>query len=129
MRNSDKLFADVMSAIKAHNLWTIAEVPCFVGISRPTIYNHFPSGSERLAAIQAALDENRMKSRVSLRAAMFKKKDPSCLIALYKMIATPDERKALASHFIETSTDKLKPIEVHVIDPKKEEKQEKKEKK
>jgi hypothetical protein len=58
---------------------------------------------------------------------MFKKKDPSCLIALYKMVATPDERKALASHFLETSTDKLKPLEIHVIDPKKEkEKDEKK---
>ena len=119
MRDTDKLFADVMAAIKAHNIWTISEVPCFVGVSRPTLYNHFPVGSERLDAIQAALDENKMKSRVSLRNAMFKKKDPSCLIALYKMVATPDERKALASHFLETSTDKLKPLEIHVIDPKK----------
>lgn len=128
MRNSDKLFADVMAAIKSHNIWTISEVPCFVGISKKTLYNHFATGSERMDAIQAALDENKMKSRVSLRAAMFKKKDPSCLIALYKMIATPDERKALASHFIETSTDKLKPLEVHVIDPKKATKKEPKKK-
>ena len=122
MRDTDKLFADVMAAIKTHNIWTISEVPCFVGISKKTLYNHYPVGSERLDAIQAALDDNKMKSRVSLRNAMFKKKDPSCLIALYKMVATPDERKALASHFLETSTDKLKPLEVHVIDPKKESK-------
>jgi hypothetical protein len=127
MRDSDKLFADVMAAIKSNNIWTISEVPCFVGVTKKTLYNHYPVGSERMAAIQAALDENKMKSRVSLRDAMFKKGDSSCLIALYKIIATPDERKALASHFLETSTDKLKPLEIHVIDPKKEkEKDEKK---
>jgi hypothetical protein len=69
-----------------------------------------------------------MKSRVSLRNEMFKKKDSSCLIALYKMIATPDERKALASHFLETSTDKFKPLEIRVIDPKKEKEKAKEEK-
>ena len=129
MKDPDKLFADVMEAVKIHNIWNISEIPNFVGISRPTLYNHFPLGSERMSAINEALENNKMKSRVSLRAAMFKKKDPSCLIALYKMIATPDERKALASHFIETSTDKLKPLEIHVIDPKKDGKEEKKEKK
>ena len=129
MKDPDKLFADVMEAIKTHNVWTLSEVPNFVGVTRNTIYNHFPVGSERMTAINEAIEANRMKSRVSLRAAMFKKKDPSCLIALYKMIATPDERKALAAHFIETSTDKLKPLEIHVIDPKKKEKKEKKEKK
>lgn len=129
MRDSDKLFADVMEAIKSNNIWTISEIPSFVGVSKPTLYNHFPAGSERWDAIQEALDDNKMKSRVSLRAAMFKKKDPSCLIALYKMVATPDERKALASHFLETSTDKLKPLEIRVIDPKKETEKEKEPKK
>lgn len=123
MKDPDKLFADVMAAIKTHNIWTLNEVPCFVGVSRQTLYNLFPVDSERMNEIKAALDDNMMKSRVSLRNAMFKKKDPSCLIALYKMVATPDERKALASHFLETSTDKLKPLEIHVIDPKKEKKE------
>lgn len=126
MKDPDKLFAEVLEAIKTHNIWTVSEVPSFVGVSQKTLYNLFPVDSERMDEIKAALEKNRQKSRVSLRAAMFKKKDPSCLIALYKMIATPDERKALASHFIETSTDKLKPLEIHVIDPKKVKKEPKK---
>lgn len=127
MKDPDKLFADVIKAIHEHDdIWTIGEVVNYVDVCRNTLYLHFPVGSERMNAINEAIETNRMKNRNSVRKAMLEKKDPSCLIALYKILATPDERKALASHFIETSTDKLKPLEVHVIDPKKEKKEPKK---
>lgn len=129
MKDPDKLFTEVMAAIKAHDdVWTIGEVQNYVCISTKSLYNIFPVGSERRNEIDEAIEANKMKSRKSVRKAMLEKKDPSCLIALYKILATPDERKALASHFLETSTDKLKPLEIHVIDPKKA-KDEKKEKK
>lgn len=76
MRDSDKLFADVMEAIKSNNIWTISEIPSFVGVSKPTLYNHFPAGSERWDAIQEALDDNKMKSRVSLRGRHVQEERP-----------------------------------------------------
>lgn len=130
MKDTAKLFSDVMTAIQAHDdVWTFEEIQNYVCVTTRTLYNHFPVGSERRNEINEAIETNRMKSRKSVRKEMLEKKDPSCLIALYKILATPDERKALASHFIETSTDKLKPLEIHVIDPKKEGNKEKKQKK
>lgn len=130
MKNPDKLFSEVMAAITSHDdIWTLEEVQNYVCITTRSLYNIFPVGSERKDEIDEAIKANRMKSRKSVRKAMLEKKDPSCLIALYKILATPDERKALASHFLETSTDKLKPLEIHVIDPKKAKDEKKEDKK
>jgi len=66
-----------------------------LGISATTFYKKFPKESQDFQDIKDALEVNRIDTKASILDLMIDSGKPACLIAAYRLLATPEERKAL----------------------------------
>lgn len=73
-------------------------------ISKPTFYDYFKVGSNEFNAIKKNLENNIITRKQELREKMFLSSSAADTIALYKLIANDDERKALSTNWTETET-------------------------
>jgi len=110
---TSELYEKAIEAIDQNNLFFISDVIAYLGISSETYYNHFPLESKESNAIKEKLNKNAMRTKVSIRSKLHQSKSPAGLLALYKLLATNDERKALAMEYREHSGEvKLPKLEV-----------------
>jgi hypothetical protein len=73
-------------------------------ISKPTFYDYFKVSSNEFNAIKKNLENNIISRKQELREKMFNSNSAADTIALYKLIANDDERKALSTNWTETET-------------------------
>ena len=100
-------------SIKKHNLYFIEDVVSFLPCSRSTFYEHFPKGSKSAVELIELLESNRVNTKQEIRNKLLQSSKSSELLAVYKMIATDEERKALSSQYVEsTNTNKEVSIEM-----------------
>lgn len=110
---TSELYEKAIEAIDQNNLFFISDVIAYLGISSETYYNHFPLESKESNAIKEKLNKNAMRTKVSIRSKLHQSKSPAGLLALYKLLATNDERKALAMEYREHSGEvKLPKLEI-----------------
>ena len=93
---TEELYKKALEAIEANNLFFLADVYGYLGISHDTYYNHFPIDSEQSEYIKEKIEANKIKTKVSIRSKLHKSTAPAALISLYKLISTDEERKALS---------------------------------
>lgn len=74
--------------IKDSGLLFHKEVFLMLGIGHQTYHNHKLNKDQE---IQQALNDNRVLTKVGLRNKMFNSEHPTSWIALYKLLADPDE--------------------------------------
>lgn len=91
----NKIFKQAQDVIKEHNLFFIDDIVAWLPISKPTFYEFFPLESNELNELKKMLEDNKVRMKTSIRAKLYKGKGTD-LIALYKMICTDEERKAIA---------------------------------
>lgn len=91
----NKIFKQAQDVIKEHNLFFIDDIVAWLPISKPTFYEFFPLGSNELNGLKKLLEDNKVRMKTSIRAKLYKGKGAD-LIALYKMICSDEERKAIA---------------------------------
>lgn len=91
----NKIFKQAQDVIREHNLFFIEDIVAWLPISKPTFYEFFPLGSNELNELKKMLEDNKVRMKTSIRAKLYKGKGAD-LIALYKMICTDEERKAIA---------------------------------
>lgn len=96
----DEIYQQAQAAIRDHNLFFIEDVVAFIPISKPTFYEFFPVESNELNALKKMLEANKVRTKASIRNKLYKGKGGD-LIALYKMICTDEERKALSMSYVE----------------------------
>ena len=84
----EELESQSIIAIIDNNLMFQEEVFTFVGFSRATFFNY---GLDKLDSIKKALNDNRIKTKHSLKAKWYKSDNPTVQIALYKLIGSEDE--------------------------------------
>lgn len=99
--NTDELYEKALKAIKEYNLFFLADVYAYLGIAKSTFYDHFPEDSDKSNDIKEAIEKNKMQTKVSIRSKLHKSTNTAGLLALYKLICTEDERKALAMEYKE----------------------------
>jgi len=91
-------------------------LPC----SKETFYNHFPVHSDDLDEIKDALRIGTIKTKVTIRQKLFKSDNPTALLAVYRMLATQEERDAISMNRTDITTNgkdlKVEPLVVEVID-------------
>ena len=110
---TEKLFEQAIEAVDQNNLFFVSDVVAYLGIAESTFYEHFSPDSEKSKAIKERLNKNAMRTKVSIRSKLHQSKSPAGLLALYKLLATNDERKALAMEYREHSGEvKLPKLEV-----------------
>ena len=111
----EKKYKQALKVIKDKQLYIIDEVAVLIGISRPTFYDWFPIDSNKLNTIKEALEENKINIKAEIREKLRNGDKAAELIALYKLLSSNDERKALSmQHVDHTSNGKtinISPIE------------------
>ena len=96
---TEDLYKKAIDAIKSNNLFFLTDVYSYLGISHDTFYKHFPLESEKMDAIKERLNKNAMRTKVSIRSKLHQSTSPTGLLALYKLLATEDERRALSMEY------------------------------
>lgn len=105
--DTDKLYEEIKKAIKSESLYFVNEIPPAVGISKDTFYNHFPAESDRHKELMLLLLQNKSKVKAELRRRWRLDDNATLQLALYRLSATPEERRLLSTTYIDhTSGDK-----------------------
>lgn len=88
-----------LKAIEKHKLFFIEDVIAFLPCSRSTFFEHFSDKSDNYKEISEALTKNKVEIKTSLRSKWYKSNSAPLQLALYKLIATPEEHKALQMQY------------------------------
>lgn len=91
----NKIFKQAQDVIREHNLFFIDDIVAWLPIGRSTFYEYFPMDSDKMDILKKMLEDNKVRMKTSIRAKLYKGKGAD-LIALYKMICSDEERKAIA---------------------------------
>jgi len=112
--NTKELFDKALKVIDKDGLYFLSDVHAYLGISSSTFYDHFPSNSSDSSTLKEKLEANKVKTKVELRAKLHNSGSTSGILALYKLICTNDERKALSMVYNDHTT-KGDPISIPPI--------------
>jgi len=82
-----------LEVIQKYNLFFIEDVVCYLPCGKVTFYEH---KLNELNTIKEALDKNKINAKIGLRKKWYKSDNATVQIALYRLICTEDERKALS---------------------------------
>ena len=99
--DTQKLFEQAKEAVEKHNLFFIEDIVAFIPCTKPTFYDHFPVDSDEFNALKDLLEQNRIKIKSNIRAKLYKSDKASELLALYRLIATPEEHRRLNQQYID----------------------------
>lgn len=104
-----KLVNDCLDLISDYKLLFVNDLIALLPFSKSTFYVY---GLDKSDAIKDAIESNRTMIKQKLRAKWYESTTPTLQIALYKILATPEERKAMSSSSKEAKTDGMLPLEV-----------------
>ena len=96
---SEDLLKKALEAIEKHKLFFIEDIIAFLPCSKPTFYEYFPNDSNDYKTMFQALEKNRTEIKTSLRSKWYKSNAPALQLALYKLIASPDEHRSLQMNY------------------------------
>ena len=91
----DKIFKQAQDVIREHNLFFIEDIVAWLPCDKTTFYRFFPTECNEYNTLKKLLEDNKVRMKTSIRAKLYKGKGAD-LIALYKMICSDEERKAIA---------------------------------
>jgi hypothetical protein len=113
-----KIFEQSKEVIVKHNLFFVEDIVAFIPCSKPTFYEFFPVDSNELNTLKDLLNENKVKTKSAIRSKLFKSQKAAELLALYRLICTPEEHQKLNQQYIDHTTkgESIKPIEIKIID-------------
>jgi hypothetical protein len=100
----NKIYEQAQEAIKKHNLFFIDDIVAFIPCSKPTFYDFFPIDSDKLNTLKSLLEENKVKTKASIRQKLWKSEKAAELLALYRLICTPEEHQKLNQSYIDHTT-------------------------
>jgi len=102
--DKNKIYEQAKEQIKKNNLFFIEDIVAFLPCGRSWFYDNFKDGSDEMDTIKEMLDENKVKTKSSIRAKLWKSNKASELLALYRLIATTEEHQKLNQSYVDHST-------------------------
>jgi hypothetical protein len=99
--DKEKIFEQAKEQIKENNLFFVQDIVAFIPCSRSTFYELFPDGSDELDTFKELLESNKVVTKSSIRAKLWKSNKAAELLALYRLIATPEEHQKLNQSYID----------------------------
>jgi hypothetical protein len=102
--NKEEIYNLAVLSVDKENLYFIEDVISFLPISKPTFYDYFKVDSNELNYIKELLDGNKIRTKLKLRKKLAEGDKAAEILALYKLIATEDERRALSMQHIDHTT-------------------------
>ena len=99
-----KLYEQAKEAIEKNNLFFIEDIVAFIPCSKQTFYDYFPVDSDEMDTLKEMLEQNKIKTKSGIRAKLWKSEKAAELLALYRLIATPEEHQKLNQSYIDHTT-------------------------
>jgi len=99
----EELFEQAKKAIEDNPLFFIEDIVAFLPCTKSTFYKHFPLESDEINELKELLSMNKIQTKVGIRAKLFKE-NTGGLLALYRLICDPDERRMLNQQYIDHTT-------------------------
>lgn len=103
--DKNKIYEQAKEAIKTNNLFFIEDIVAFLPISKNWFYDNFPIESNEYDDLKGMLEENKIKTKSGIRAKLWKSSKAAELLALYRLIATPEEHRLLNQSYIDQKTE------------------------
>jgi adenylate kinase family enzyme len=113
--DKNKIYEQAEEAIKKNNLFFVEDIVAFLPCSKPTFYDFFPKNSNELNTLKDLLEDNKIKTKSSIRAKLWKSNRASELLALYRLIATPEEHQKLNQSYVEQTTRVVEPTKYIIV--------------
>jgi hypothetical protein len=101
--DKQKIYEQANQAIKDNNLFFIEDIVAWLPCVKTTFYELFPAESDELNNLKGLLNDNKIKTKSSIRAKLYKSEKAAELLALYRLIATPEEHQRLNQQYVEHS--------------------------
>lgn len=115
-----RLFEQAMQVIEERNLFFVEDLVAFLPCDRATFYRKFPQGCDECDTIKRALETNKVRTKSAIRHRLFNMDNPTAQLALYRMIATPEERDAISTTKTDITSGGEKitkePLTIEIID-------------
>lgn len=102
--NKKDIFENAKKAINDNNLFFNEDIVAFLPCGRSWFYDNFKDGSDEMDTIKELLEKNKIKTKSGIRAKLYKGSKAAELLALYRLICTPEERKMLNQSYIDHTT-------------------------
>ena len=106
-----KLYEQAKEAIEKNNLFFIEDIVAFIPCGRTWFYENFKDGTDEMDTLKEMLEQNKIKTKSGIRAKLWKSEKAAELLALYRLIATPEEHQKLNQSYID-HTSKGEKIEI-----------------
>ena len=101
---TEELLEEAKEAIKNNAIFFVEDLVALLPCQRSAFYEHFPAESDKMDTLKELLEENKVRTKLKIRAKLMKGEKAAELIALYKLICTDEERRALSmQHFDHTT--------------------------
>lgn len=115
-----RLYEQALQVIEERNLFFIEDLVAFLPCDRATFYRKFPQCCDECDNIKRALETNKVRTKSAIRHRLFNMDNPTAQIALYRMIATPEERDAISTSKTDITSGGEKitrePLTIEIID-------------
>lgn len=102
--DQNKIYQQAIEEIKKNNLFFIEDIVAFIPCSKQTFYDFFPVNSDELDTLKELLEQNKVKTKSGIRAKLWKSEKAAELLALYRLIATPEEHQKLNQSYVDHTT-------------------------
>ena len=94
----DELFKQACELTEKHKLLFVEDIIALLPCAKSTFYTKFPEGSDYLNAIKEIIDRNRVTIKVGMRKKWHDSDNATLQLALYKLLANPQELAALTNY-------------------------------
>ena len=112
--DKNKIYQQAEEAIKKNNLFFVEDIVAFLPCDKTTFYRFFPVDCNEYNTLKSLLDDNKVKTKSSIRAKLWKSNKAAELLALYRLIATPDEHRKLNQSYHDHTTKGDKTTEISI---------------
>lgn len=101
--DKEKIYKQAKVAITKNNLFFIEDIVAFIPCDKTTFYRFFPLDCNEYNDLRGLLDENKVQTKSKIREKLSKSDKAAELLALYRLICTPDEHRKLNQQYTEHS--------------------------
>lgn len=99
--NTQVLFEKAKEQIVSKRLIFIEEVATFIGVAKPTFYEHFPIDSNEMNELKGLIENNKITLKTSMRKKWYDSDNATLQMALMKLLSSQEEHRKLSQQYIE----------------------------
>jgi hypothetical protein len=99
--NRAKIYEQAKEQVAKHNLFFIEDIVAFLPCGRSWFYENFKDGMDEMDTLKEMLEQNKIKTKSGIRAKLWKSNKAAELLALYRLIATPEEHQKLNQSYVD----------------------------